>query len=412
TFTSRDTATLNPDPSVQANRYTYANASPLTHTDPTGHASIVINNPIPSPPPKGDPSATPYYSWPDQPGGLYPQFNEGEEMWWEERYGDYALRPQITDEEAKKWGIMPTGRPMPKDMEEEFWSASEGARKEFLVLYNVMQMYNTEVTDNFIVVQWMRLNPPTNSPMAASTPAPGAIDQWESCAMKISKKKCDAWRKAAETVVAADYFSKNCLTSGQLETTYETCAKLLPKLGITTEYWSNKIVDKFKSTALFKVLDIFVGDAVACRDGDIASCILMASDLAGGAAVKGVKALGAVASRVGSILGAATATCRRGGCDWAKISGILRDASKGKGNFGLGTGTIAEANQAGASWVGDGYKVVHKKNGDTLWISADGRRQYRLPSYKPNWGNYQANFEWRPGTSGQWQGNGHLHIKE
>ncbi|MEV0228095.1 RHS repeat-associated core domain-containing protein [Nonomuraea sp. NPDC050786] len=39
-FTSRDTATLNPSPSVQANRYTYANASPLTGTDPTGHYTI------------------------------------------------------------------------------------------------------------------------------------------------------------------------------------------------------------------------------------------------------------------------------------------------------------------------------------------------------------------------------------
>jgi RHS repeat-associated protein len=41
TFTSRDTATLNPSPSVQANRYTYANASPLTGIDPTGHATII-----------------------------------------------------------------------------------------------------------------------------------------------------------------------------------------------------------------------------------------------------------------------------------------------------------------------------------------------------------------------------------
>lgn len=36
-FTSRDDWTLNPDPSVQANRYTYANATPLDGTDPTGH---------------------------------------------------------------------------------------------------------------------------------------------------------------------------------------------------------------------------------------------------------------------------------------------------------------------------------------------------------------------------------------
>ncbi|GAA4671379.1 hypothetical protein GCM10023347_26540 [Streptomyces chumphonensis] len=38
-FTSRDSWTLNPTPSVQANRYTYGSASPLNHTDPTGHKS-------------------------------------------------------------------------------------------------------------------------------------------------------------------------------------------------------------------------------------------------------------------------------------------------------------------------------------------------------------------------------------
>ncbi|WP_327302985.1 DNRLRE domain-containing protein [Streptomyces sp. NBC_01298] len=36
-FTSRDTWQLDPNPSVQANRYAYANASPLNGTDPTGH---------------------------------------------------------------------------------------------------------------------------------------------------------------------------------------------------------------------------------------------------------------------------------------------------------------------------------------------------------------------------------------
>ncbi|MFI6300134.1 RHS repeat-associated core domain-containing protein [Nonomuraea sp. NPDC050790] len=35
-FTSRDTVTLTPNPSVQANRHTYANAFPLTGIDPTG----------------------------------------------------------------------------------------------------------------------------------------------------------------------------------------------------------------------------------------------------------------------------------------------------------------------------------------------------------------------------------------
>ncbi|MGR6921114.1 RHS repeat-associated core domain-containing protein [[Actinomadura] parvosata] len=44
TFSSRDTATLNPSPSVQTNRYTYANASPLTGTDPTGHYTEIGNS--------------------------------------------------------------------------------------------------------------------------------------------------------------------------------------------------------------------------------------------------------------------------------------------------------------------------------------------------------------------------------
>ncbi|MFY7064665.1 DNRLRE domain-containing protein [Nocardiopsis changdeensis] len=41
-FASRDSWTLNPVPSVQANRYTYANGSPLNFTDPSGHWPDVI----------------------------------------------------------------------------------------------------------------------------------------------------------------------------------------------------------------------------------------------------------------------------------------------------------------------------------------------------------------------------------
>ncbi|MER5645593.1 polymorphic toxin-type HINT domain-containing protein [Streptosporangium sp. NPDC002524] len=38
TFTSRDDWTLNPTPSIQANRYTYGNGNPLVNLDPSGHA--------------------------------------------------------------------------------------------------------------------------------------------------------------------------------------------------------------------------------------------------------------------------------------------------------------------------------------------------------------------------------------
>ncbi|MGW0196587.1 RHS repeat-associated core domain-containing protein [Nonomuraea sp. NPDC003201] len=39
-FVSRDTLTQNADPSVQLNRYAYANANPLTNIDPDGHKSV------------------------------------------------------------------------------------------------------------------------------------------------------------------------------------------------------------------------------------------------------------------------------------------------------------------------------------------------------------------------------------
>jgi RHS repeat-associated protein len=93
--------------------------------------------------------------------------------------------------------------------------------------------------------------------------------------------------------------------------------------------------------------------------------------------------------------------------DWPIISGIVRDASKGKGNFGLGAGTRAQADDAGRAWVGDGFTVA--SDGKTL-VSADGLRQYRPPSYKPNLDMWQANFEQRLIPRGTWQGNGHLDI--
>ncbi|MWA05463.1 DNRLRE domain-containing protein [Actinomadura sp. LD22] len=42
TFASRDDWTLDPDPAIQANRYTYANADPLDETDPSGHCPVCV----------------------------------------------------------------------------------------------------------------------------------------------------------------------------------------------------------------------------------------------------------------------------------------------------------------------------------------------------------------------------------
>ncbi|MEU0482250.1 polymorphic toxin-type HINT domain-containing protein [Streptosporangium sp. NPDC006013] len=42
TFASRDDWTLEPSPSIQANRYTYGNGSPLVHIDPSGHFPLCL----------------------------------------------------------------------------------------------------------------------------------------------------------------------------------------------------------------------------------------------------------------------------------------------------------------------------------------------------------------------------------
>jgi filamentous hemagglutinin len=69
--------------------------------------------------------------------------------------------------------------------------------------------------------------------------------------------------------------------------------------------------------------------------------------------------------------------------EWATISGILRDAAAGKGNFGLGEATEKVAEEAGKAWVGPGYKVAG--DGKTL-VSSDGLQVYRPPSLKPRLG--------------------------
>jgi hypothetical protein len=97
------------------------------------------------------------------------------------------------------------------------------------------------------------------------------------------------------------------------------------------------------------------------------------------------------------------------GSDWPELSGVLRDAAKGKGNFGLGSATQEQAGAAGRAWVGDGASLA--SDGKT-WISQDGLRQFRAPSYKPNLDQWQANFESRLVPRGAWQGNGHLDITD
>ncbi len=93
----------------------------------------------------------------------------------------------------------------------------------------------------------------------------------------------------------------------------------------------------------------------------------------------------------------------------AKLSGMLREAAQGKGNFSVGTTTGVEADAIGRAWVGDGYTVA--SDGKTL-VSLDRLRQYRPPSYKPRLGRYQANLEQRQSGQTQWYLNAHIDIKD
>lgn len=79
-----------------------------------------------------------------------------------------------------------------------------------------------------------------------------------------------------------------------------------------------------------------------------------------------------------------------------------------KGNFGIGTGTSADANRVGRDWVGADAKLAG--DGKTL-VSSDKLRQYRPPALKKD-GRVQANYERRDHPNGSWIGNAHLDIKE
>lgn len=97
--------------------------------------------------------------------------------------------------------------------------------------------------------------------------------------------------------------------------------------------------------------------------------------------------------------------------DWAKLSGILRQAAKGNCNFTGGSVTMEQAFTLGKAWVGEGYTV--SRNG-IAWISKNGLRKFRPPKFKPNLGKVQANLQrkFEGQTQKDWPSNSHLNIIE
>jgi hypothetical protein len=77
-------------------------------------------------------------------------------------------------------------------------------------------------------------------------------------------------------------------------------------------------------------------------------------------------------------------------------------------NFSLGAATYDEAMMLGEDWVGPGYSVSRHLSG--AWTSADELRLFRAPSWKKQYGIFQADFQRRLSPQGDWYYNGHLDI--
>lgn len=129
TFTSRDTVTLNPAPSVQANRYTYANATPLTATDPTGHMIVMVPN-----------GNNEYIV--DSGPSLAETLGVVDSQWYFENYVLPSL-PSFSDEEAKRIGVMTNGMTAPKD----YWKMTASKREGFAKFASWMNWVNPAITE-------------------------------------------------------------------------------------------------------------------------------------------------------------------------------------------------------------------------------------------------------------------------
>jgi RHS repeat-associated protein len=178
TFISRDTMPQEPTPSVQANRYAYANASPLTGIDPTGHSTEAI-----------------------LPGGSLREAGSGNSgcissgsicyetdshaRWWSEFVTspgyDYLYSPQFSEEEIERLGhtIMPNGRPVDQP---SFWFADDKVQNDYMSGWSPTQT-TEELATSWILVGGMK------SIQAMEKAAQQGVDDWR---LIFNPKKANA----------------------------------------------------------------------------------------------------------------------------------------------------------------------------------------------------------------------------
>jgi hypothetical protein len=98
--------------------------------------------------------------------------------------------------------------------------------------------------------------------------------------------------------------------------------------------------------------------------------------------------------------------------------GHIKNAIAAGGNRGIaGSISVRQSIQLGEQFVGPGFRIT---NGGRIFRSADGLRQFRLPTAKGGINpltrqpfsktGFQANFESRAGAFGRWINNVHLDV--
>jgi RHS repeat-associated protein len=129
----------------------------------------------------------------------------------------------------------------------------------------------------------------------------------------------------------------------------------------------------------------------------------------------------ALEQAAGKVVAAEVSTYR---ASTGRMVGALREASQGKGNFGVGTLTKAETQKVGEAWVGKGARA--SGNGKAM-ISQDGTRQYRPATPKSSkfaTTGTQANLQSRNAAQVSthdgkelvkaqkaWQNNAHVNVR-
>ncbi|MEV7804344.1 DNRLRE domain-containing protein [Microbispora sp. NPDC088329] len=156
TFASRDTATLDPVPSVRANRYTYGDATPLTRADPTGHSSVEV-------------CLAGYACGGYVCSGDTCYMTDAAWNWWINYIysPEYlATQPKFTDERAKELGVMPNGYEAPKG----YWDMSAVRRDAYMTAYDP-RLDDSQLDLMYKIVKNVKISKDGKVDLAALLPA-------------------------------------------------------------------------------------------------------------------------------------------------------------------------------------------------------------------------------------------------